>query len=131
MYQILLPVDESEKRAHRQASYVAALPGATDEVEAIVLFDEETGYQGAKPLEFAAVESAVLAVDELEAAGVACEGRLEKGMVAKTTIEVADEYDVGTIVMGDRKRCGVSKVLLGSVTQDVVLSVDRPVTVVG
>lgn len=131
MYRVLVPVDENEERAKRQASSVAALPASRTDVEAIVVFVREADYKGAKSMTFDEVDSAVLAVDMLEDASVSCEGVLEKGMVAKTILEAADQYDVDSIVMGGRKRSGVSKVILGSTTQDVVLSADRPVTIVG
>lgn len=131
MYSVLVPVDESVERAERQASFVASLPDANSKVEALVMYVKEADYQGAPDLALEDVDSAMVAIESLEEAGVSCEGRLLKGMVAKNILEAADEIDAEVIVMGGRKRSGVSKVVLGSITQDIVLSADRPVTILG
>ena len=131
MYTVLVPVDRNVERAKRQIDYVTSLPGAPEDVEAAVLFVKESDYRGAKPLEFEDVESATLVRDELQAAGIACEGYMRGGMIASNIIEEADEIDADDIVMAGRDRSGVAKVIMGSVSQDVVLSTKRPVTIVG
>ena len=67
----------------------------------------------------------------LEDAGVAVERVVDDGGVPQQIVRTADELDADEIVMGGRKRSGVTRVLLGSTVQDVVLSADRPVTITG
>ena len=81
--------------------------------------------------DFAEVESAVAAADELEAGGVAVERTAAVGTVSREIIEHADEIDADQIVMGGRKRSGVAKVLVGSSTQDVIFSTDQPLVATG
>lgn len=131
MYRVLLPVDESIERARRQANYVISLPGATTDITVSVVFVKEEDYEGARPLKLEDVDSAMEALDMLESADVDCEGAVRKGMITKTILEAADELAVDTIVVGGRKRSGVSKVVLGSTTHDLLRSTDLPVTVVG
>ena len=52
------------------------------------------------------------------------------GDVANTIIEIAQEKDVGNIVVGKRGVGRVAAVLLGSVSQKVVSLASKPVTVV-
>jgi len=44
--------------------------------------------------------------------------------------EYAEEVDADTIVIPGRKRSPVGKAVFGSVTQDVILNADQPVTIV-
>ncbi len=46
-------------------------------------------------------------------------------------VELADEFDADQIVMGSRKRSPTGKAVFGSVSQQVLLEADDPVTVVG
>ncbi|SEO28605.1 Nucleotide-binding universal stress protein, UspA family [Halogranum amylolyticum] len=54
----------------------------------------------------------------------------EVGRPAQTIVEVADEAGFDHVVMGSHGRTGVSRILLGSVAEDVVRSSTVPVTVV-
>lgn len=130
MHRILVPVDRNLERATRQASYVTSLPGA-DELEVTVLHVHEADYEGAPPHEFDDTEAATTTLETIKNAGIECEGELREGVIARTIIEAAEEFDADQIIMAGRDRSGVMKVLLGSVTQDVVVSSDRPVTVLG
>lgn len=129
---ILIPVDRSETRARHQADYVAGLPDASETVEATVLhvFPHQD-YRGAPPHEFDEVEAAVEAAERLEAEGIHVERVAIGGEVARTILEHADDLRAESIVVGGRKRSGLQKILLGSITQDLVLSTERPVTVTG
>jgi len=129
---LLVPVDESEKRARRQAAYVAALPGASSAVEATVCYVfRHQDYAGAPPHEFAEVDSAVAAADTLEDAGVSVERLAEGGEVARRILAAAETRNADGIVMGGRKRSGVQKALLGSTVRDVICAAERPVTLTG
>jgi nucleotide-binding universal stress UspA family protein len=52
------------------------------------------------------------------------------GDPAECILELAADIDASAIVLGGRKRSPVGKVLFGSVTQSILLTADRPVTVI-
>lgn len=129
---VLLPVDRNVERARSQAEYVAGLPRASESVEATVLFVfEHQDYQGAPDHEFAEVDAAVTAADTLAAAGIPVERLAVGGEITSTILEAASDRAVDGVVVGGRKRSGVTSVLFGSVTQDLVYAADRPLTVTG
>ncbi|MFA1611726.1 universal stress protein [Halobellus rubicundus] len=129
---LVLPVDASAERVSHQVDYVTSFPDAPEDVEVTVLYVfPEQDYKGAPPHEFEDVDAAVETADALEDAGIDTERVAVGGGVARTIIDEAEERDATGIVMGGRKRSGVQKVLLGSITQDVMLSADRPVTLTG
>lgn len=127
VYRLLLPVDTSEERARDQAAYVTGLPAASERAEATVLYVQDSGTRD----EFGENDAAVAAAEVLTDAGVAVERVAAGGRVPQKILSHAVERGVDDIVMGGRKRSGVQKVLLGSVTQDVLLSDERPVTITG
>lgn len=130
MYDVLVAVDRNETYAKAQAEYVTALPAAAEAVTARVLYVyPQRDYQGAPPQDFDEIDAAVLAADRIEAAGVEVERRTDGGNVTKRITRHAEAIDADDIVLGGRKRSGVSRVVLGSVTQDVIFAVDRPVTI--
>lgn len=138
MYNVLVPIDTDEARARRQASFVTDLPNADEEVEAHLLFvvTTEIGSED-MPEELQAFRSAervasVRSAEEiLEDAGVDYHVLEDSGEVADDIIDDAEDLDVDMIVLGGRKRSPASKVLFGSVTQEVLLNTDRPTTVTG
>lgn len=130
--QVLIPVDRDPERARHQAGYVARLPAASETVEATVFYVfPHQDYAGAPSHDFEEVDAAVQAAEHLEDEGIPVERVATGGEVARSIIEAAEEADADSIVMGGRKRSGVTRVLLGSVTQDVALSAEYPVTVTG
>lgn len=126
-HRLLLPVDTNERRARQQAEYVTDLPNAVERVEATVLYV----YRQDTTRGFDEVDAAVAAADVLEDAGVTTDRVAVSGKVPEKIIDHADELRADDIVMGGRKRSGIQKVLLGSITQAIILSANRPVTITG
>jgi nucleotide-binding universal stress UspA family protein len=132
MYDVLVPVDESEERAFNQARYVSRLPNAADDVEATVLYVVPPDARSdVEAVEFADVDAAVGAANLLEGEGVSVTRTVTGGAISDRIVRSAEEFDADEVVMGGRKRSGVSRVLLGSTVQDVMLSAERPVTITG
>lgn len=126
-YGVLVPVDTDEGRARHQAEYVAGLPNAGERVEATVLYvSPQHTTRG-----FDENDAAVAAADVLADAGVSVDRVAASGDVPRRIVDLAAERDVADVVMGGRKRSAIQKAVLGSISQDIVLSVDRPVTITG
>ncbi|WP_440767015.1 universal stress protein [Natronorubrum sp. DTA7] len=145
MYQIVIPVDEDETRAKNAAEFVAELIGESGldvdpeniTVSVVNVFKEfkaidDGGNVKSKDLydEDALPESMVTVRDLLDAAGVSVDLERRHGDPADEIIDYADSVDADTIVVPGRKRSPVGKAVFGSVTQDVILDSDRPVTIV-
>jgi nucleotide-binding universal stress UspA family protein len=126
-HRILVPVDTDERRARHQAEYVARLGNTSERIKATVLyvFAQHTT-RG-----FAENDAAVQTADVLEEAGISVDRVAASGKVPQQIIGHADERDVDDIVMGGRKRSAVQKAILGSISQDIILSAERPVTITG
>ncbi|PSP43669.1 universal stress protein, partial [Halobacteriales archaeon QH_6_64_20] len=75
-------------------------------------------------------ERAVTEVAERAAAGVESETVVEHGSPATEIVAYADRVDADLITVGAHGRSGVERLLLGSVTENVVRRTDQPVHVV-
>lgn len=132
MYSVLVPVDRNANRAFHQAKYVERLAAAGEDVTATVLYvvppDE---FDAAGDVEFSTIDAAVEAAELLTAAGVTVHRVVGDGSPSQETLRVADDRDVDEVVMGGRKRSGVTQVILGSTVNDVLVSTDRAVTITG
>lgn len=127
-----MPVDMTEDRVMRQAEYVTGRPMPMAEVAVRVLYvfpREDASHSDTQGFETNG--AAVAAADELEEAGATVERVVETGTVSRQIIEHAEDMDADEILMGGRKRSGVSKVLLGSTASDVIHSTERPVIITG
>jgi len=136
---VLLPVDADIENAVAATNTVAELPCAAEEVRVTVLNvhenievtsdegptvrSEEWYDEGDFP------ESVTRAEAALAEAGIAADKRRRLAKPAPGIVAAADELGVDRIIMCGRKRSPVGKVLLGSVTQSVLLNTDVPVTV--
>lgn len=136
MYRILMPTDLDEDRARTQARFIAGLPAASESIEVLVQFvfhgegrqaPEEIKPQ-ASAHRVASVRRATEILDEHDVEYSVIEG---SGNTAEDIIKKADAEDVDLIVLGGRRRRPTGKILFGSVSQEVLLNTDRPVTVTG
>jgi len=131
MYQVLLPVDESESRALAQADYVAGLPGEGEAVKATLLYVFTDDTPSDVPRSVMRVTSVRRASERLEAAGVDVTVLEDSVQTVENILRHADEIDADTIVLGGRKRSPAGKAIFGSVTQSVIRNTERPVVVTG
>jgi len=133
---ILLPTDGSDAgtRAVDQAVGVAAETGATLHVLFVVedipfapeMMDDTVETQ-LREIGAAAIEEIRVTADE---AGVEVVEALEEGTPHEAILEYAAAADIDVIVMGTHGRSGLDRYLLGSVTERVVRTADRPVLTV-
>lgn len=130
MYRVLMPVDGSESRGARQARMVTALPGASNEfrVTLLYVFDDEDQEESTSVRQ---VTGGRAATSRLQEAGVTVKYVSRVGDPATQILAVADEIDADHLVLGGRKRSPLGSLLFGSVTQEVVLDADKPVTITG
>ncbi|MFB6079966.1 MAG: universal stress protein [Haloferacaceae archaeon] len=126
-YRLLVPVDEDEARARDQAAYVTGLPNAPEAAEVTVLYVQDSADRD----EFAENDAAVAAADAIARAGIAVDRVAAAGRISRRIVGHALERRADDVVMGGRKRSGIQNVLLGSTTQDVLLSDLHPVTIAG
>lgn len=124
MYEVLLAIDESEERALAQAEAVAALAEDRGDVNAVLLHVFTDNPNGASVHRVGAVRRAR---ERLEAADVAVELAETSGDPAEQIIAHARERDADLVSVAGRKRSPAGKVLLGSVSQEVLLGTERPV----
>jgi nucleotide-binding universal stress UspA family protein len=128
MYHVVIAVDEETDRAHRQASAVADLPSAADEVRATLLhvFTENPG--GASATQVGSVRRAE---ELLGNEGIEVDIAERSGDPAAAVLDFADEEAADCICVGGRNRSPAGKAIFGSVSQSVILQADRPVLVTG
>lgn len=139
MYRFLLPIDLEERRAKAAAEFLTTLPVNVDNVEVLILnvfkeFEAVEDSGGAVRSEDlfdpeAFPDSVVVAKDILEVAGFSVTAQRKHGSPSEEIKVVAEEVDVDLVVMAGEKRSPVGKALFGSVTQEVLLNTDIPVTV--
>ncbi|MFC6837948.1 universal stress protein [Halomarina ordinaria] len=145
MYRIVIPVDDDETRATAAARFVTALGDESGldadlgdvSVSIVNVFKEfqaidDGGNVRSKDLydETEFPESAVVVRDRLEEAGVAAELVRRHGDPADEIVDYAESIDADVVVVSGRDRSPVGKAVFGSVTQDVILKSQRPVTIV-
>lgn len=139
MYRVLIPVGGNVEHVLSAADAVTSLPNAAEDVEAVILnvyegfeVSGEAGRVDSEDVwdEENYPDSVGVVEDRLESAGISVSKRREHGDPAESILEVAEELDVDNITMSGRQRSPTGKMLFGSTTQSVLISADRPVTVI-
>ncbi|WP_411963661.1 universal stress protein [Haloferax sp. YSMS24] len=133
MYRVLIPIDNDEDRALRQAKFVTDQPYDLSEVEVVlthVLLGEEKQAPEAmqRPSRVVTVKRAR---EHLESHDVSVTIAEAGAPPEDGILDLAKDVDADHIVMGGRKRSPAGKAVFGSVTQTVILESDVPVTVTG
>ena len=133
MHRVLIPIDNDEDRALRQARFVTDQPYDLSEVEVVlthVLRGEEK--QAPKAMQQPSrVATVIRAREHLEDHDVAVKIAEANAPPEDGILNLVDEVDADHVVMGGRKRSPAGKAVFGSVTQTVILESDVPVTVTG
>lgn len=137
---ILVPLDGSAlaERAVAQAEEIAKASGAevilVQVVQAPLGKTPEAGQseEGKAFLETAAQARAYLAMVATRVSGAGVKARFEvlEGAPAAGILGFAHDQDVDIIVMSTHGRSGVSKLVMGSVAEKVMLTTKRPVLLV-
>lgn len=128
MYHVLLPVDEDLERADAQVEYLESLPIEREDVQVTVAHSYADDPHGDEPVEPPA--SLLSARERLEATAFAVEEREISGTPEEGIPLMVDDLGADAVVMSGRKRSPAGKALFGSVAQSVILTTDRPVTIV-
>jgi len=135
---VLVPMDDSEPG---RAALEYALEERPDaQITALHVIDPSTAVYGEggiyaydaliesrREAAEALLEDAVSIADEH---GVDIETETVVGQAAREIVEYADDHEVDRVVMGSRGRSGASRVLLGSVAENVARRAPVPVTIV-
>ena len=131
MYRVLLPLDRDVDRARKLAAAIAELPDAADSVSVTILhvFEDSDIETTAKIRDGTRIEAIRTTKEFFEERDIDVTVESRGGAIGATIINVADELDANSIVVGASKRSPTSKALLGSITQFVILNANRPVTI--
>lgn len=133
---VLVPFDGSDPS--REALELALDRFVDGEIIALHVVDLGTSTHGltggADDAEERAREDAEERLEEArtraEERGTAIRTAIEQGTPERTIVEYAEEHDVDHVVIGSHGRSGISRILLGSVAEDVVERSPVSVTVV-
>ncbi|WP_435348856.1 universal stress protein [Haloarchaeobius sp. HRN-SO-5] len=132
--ELLVPTDGSEMAdaAADEAIELALETDATlhvvNVVDRTMVWEDTPSGSVLKALERAGKEALESVIERAEAAGVSSvQASALSGRPHRAIVDYADENDVDCIVMGTHGRGGVSRVLVGSVTERVVRLSDVPV----
>lgn len=130
MKRILIPTDFSP---HAEAAMAHAVGLAQAYDAELHLLNVQVPYGPTSPLldEFPGESEARDALDALEVGTVAVKREMRRAIaVAPAVLEYADDNEIDLIVMGSHGRRGVSRLLLGSVTEEVIRAGRWPVLTV-
>ena len=139
---ILIPVDGSPASL-RAVDFAIEMP-ARNKSNSLVLLHVQNigsinpaGLSEAMPADWlheaasqASAQALKDAIGKCEGANVAFKALAQTGQTAETIAQVAQEEDVGHIVMGTRGLGGVKGLLLGSVATQVIHLAEVPITLI-
>lgn len=130
MYHVLLPIDTDEDRSLSQARATADLLRAGKDVEVTLLrvFDDQETADATSVRQTATGQRVA---DYLSDVGVMVHTESRHGDPAPVIVQVADELNADSIILGGRKRSKLGSLIFGSVSQAVTLQADRPVVITG
>jgi nucleotide-binding universal stress UspA family protein len=131
-----MPVAGDPATVRAQVDHVSGLPGVPSSIEVTIVHivpevdaGEMDGHVDLKEY-VGRPESVETAAAVLETAGIEYETVLKSGSAAGEILTAAAERESDAIVTGARDRSPVGKALLGSVSQELALNADCPVTIV-
>jgi nucleotide-binding universal stress UspA family protein len=124
MYEVLVPIDQSESRAIAQVEAVASLPASSTDVKATLLHVFTDNPEGASVGQLASVRRAR---EHLDDAGVEFSLAEGSGTPQTEIVDQAADRDVDAICVAGRKRSPTGKAVFGSVSQSVIIDTDRTV----
>ncbi|QFU83099.1 universal stress protein [Natronorubrum aibiense] len=135
---VLVPLDESDPARQALEHAVSTYPDATITVLHVInpsmaMYRGEMAYNYERLIELEEEEAEDLFETAKEIGdehGASITTELMVGTPARSIVSFAEDNDVDQIVLGSHGRSGVSRVLLGSVAEQVVRRATVPVTVV-
>jgi nucleotide-binding universal stress UspA family protein len=139
MPELLVPIDQNREHADRLVDRIGELHYDPAETHLTVVnvfkeFEVHGEWSDIESDQFydadALPETVTAAAGRLADKGFTVDVQHRHGDPAAEVIDLATELDVDAIVMVARQRSAIGKVLLGSVTQGVLLGTDRPVVVI-
>lgn len=132
MYRVLLAADGNTSRVLEQAKAIAELPHASTSVKVYLLhvFDDSVAGDELEMLDPKRVGAVAEAEQFLTDRDVEVELLSRAGDTVSTVLDAAHERKVDAIYVGGPKRSPAGKALFGSVTQQLILNADIPVSVI-
>jgi len=137
---ILLAVEDNQKRMEPAIEYtVEAAEAHNAEVVLFHVYEpsefdellEGTHQESADPAEQAKRNATIsMAAATMRDANIEFEITAETGSPSSEITEYVADHDIDQVCIGGRNRSPAGKIVLGSVSQDVLLSVDVPCTLV-
>ncbi|OVE83655.1 universal stress protein [Natronolimnobius baerhuensis] len=126
--QVLVPIDDSNPARAALEHALTVFDPETAVSVIHVVDDLESGYGGGPTADDH--EPAFFDDVETRAADRHLETQVVEGTPADAILEYVDEHGIDQIVMGSEGRAGVSRMLLGSVAENVTRRASVPVTIV-
>lgn len=137
MYQkILIPTDGSERSLVAADHAIDLAKTYNAELHTVYVVETDlvpdTGLGAViDALERVGEEAVAEVTEKAEQAGASSvTGHVRRGTPHRQILEYVDEHDIDLVVMGTHGRTGLSRYLLGSVTEKVVRAADIPVMTV-